>query len=120
AKCCETTPEKKAWGCPCCISCFNTLEAWNHHKVIHGTQNEKVENWSFTTMVQSLLYQDGLATVFSKFPWHRCNWSALGRDDCQRLKSALERHILPPDVREHPDYSCLSFPEALARYTFRL
>ena len=120
AECCGTAPEKKAWGCPCCISCFNTLEMWNQHKAIHGTQNEKVENWSFSTMVRSLLYQDDLDAVLPRFPWGRCNWSGLGKDDCQRLKLALERHVLPADVRGHPDYSRLDFPEALARYTFRL
>src|SRR5579859_2415732 len=47
-------------GCPCCINCFDTLEAWNQHKGIHGIRNEKVENWSFRTMVRSLLHQHAL------------------------------------------------------------
>jgi hypothetical protein len=120
SQCYRTAAEKKAWGCPCCISCFDTLDAWNQHKVIHGTQNEKVDNWSFTTMVQSLLYQETLCGYRARFPWWRCNWSGLGKSDCQRLKLALERHILPLFVIEHPDYSCLDYSEALALYTFRL
>ena len=120
SQCYRTAPEKKAWGCPCCVNCFDTLEAWNQHKGIHGTQNEKVENWSFSTMVRSLLHQHALDLHFAKFPWWRCNWSELGKGDCLRLKLALERHVIPSVVSEHPDYSRLDHSEALALYTFRL
>lgn len=120
SQCYRITAEKKAWGCPCCISCFDGFEAWDQHKAIHRIQNEKVEDWSFSTMVRSLLHQETLGAVFARFLWSRCNWSGLGKRDCQSLKLALERHVLPSVVKEHPDYSRLGFSEALALYTFRL
>ena len=58
--------------------------------------------------------------MLARFPWWRCNWSGLRKNDCQTLNLALERHVLPPVVVEHPDYIRLQLPEALALYTFRL
>src|SRR5204863_3097569 len=36
---------KKAWGCPCCVQCFDTLAAWTTHSTSHPVENGSVVGW---------------------------------------------------------------------------
>jgi hypothetical protein len=108
--------EKKAWGCPCCLSCFDTLGAWKQHMTIHQIHNEKVQDWSFSTMVRSLLLHRCLAAVSHRYDWRHCNWAHLGKNACQILRSALERHVLPSNIY----FPHLDLAESLVLYAFHL
>jgi hypothetical protein len=112
--------EKKAWGCPCCFRCFDTSEAWNQHATIHQIHNEKVQNWSFSIMFHSLLLHRGLAAAYNRYDWQCCDWAGLRKSECQALRSALERHLLPLNLRDHEEFAHLDLPESLAWYAFRL
>jgi hypothetical protein len=112
--------KKKAWGCPCCTICFDTLEAWNKHKIVHQVHNEKVVNWSFSTMVHSLLLHRDLLTAFNKYNWSLCSWAHLGKKECQTLRSALERHVLPSNAPDSEAYSHLGILDSLVLHTFTL
>jgi hypothetical protein len=120
SQCFRGGSEKKAWGCPCCLSCFDTMEAWNQHMTTHQIHNEKVQNWSFSMMFRSLLLHRGLAAVYHRYDWQRCNWASLRKSECQTLRFALERHTLPPNLRDHKDFAHLGLPESLAWYAFQL
>jgi hypothetical protein len=120
AQCSRQAAEKKAWGCPCCPRCFETLEAWNQHKAVHRTHNGKVENWSFSTMFESLLRQRDLSTVYDRYDWENRTWARPGRAECQTLRTALERHVLPRKLFSHQGYSGLTLPESLALYAYSL
>jgi hypothetical protein len=120
SKCSKRITTKKAWGCPCCIQCFESLEEWSCHVRNHPVQNEKVQDWSFSTMMWSLLQQSYLSEYMIWEHWECCNWSTLSREARQSLRSALERGEVPADVRAHPDYSNLNRPRALASYAFNL
>jgi hypothetical protein len=118
SQCFRKMADKKAWGCPCCSACFQSLDAWNKHNMDHITQNERVANWNFSTMVRSLLQQQDLATIYNRYDWFRCDWSGFGKDECWNLRLALERHVLPLGLEEYPKYSCLPILEAVALYVF--
>jgi hypothetical protein len=110
--------EKKAWGCPCCPSCFTTLEAWNKHKLGHQVHNQKVVNWSFSIMVHSLLRHPDLRAAYIKYDWSKRSWIHLGKDQCWILRSALERHELPPDLFDFQDVLRHGMLELLVWHTF--
>lgn len=118
--CSRMMAEKKVWGCPCCVRCFHSRAAWHDHSLSHVTENGKVVEWSFNTMVRSLLQQQDLAMICSKYDWSGCDWSRLGKDERWNLRLALERHMLPSGAEEHPAHSCLPHLEAVALYTFNL
>lgn len=120
SKCSKPITTKKAWGCPCCIRCFESLEEWSSHVRNHPVQNEKVQDWSFSTMMWSLLKQPYLSEYMIWEHWEHCNWSTLNKDTSQSLRFALERREVPADVRAHPDYSNLNHPRALASYALNL
>jgi hypothetical protein len=44
----------------------------------------------------------------------------LRKNECQTLRSALERHVLPSNVCDHEDFAYLGLPESLALYAFQL
>src|SRR5437763_1340559 len=44
SQCFREAAGKRAWGCLCCLSCFNTLGAWNQHMIVHQIHNGKVQN----------------------------------------------------------------------------
>lgn len=113
---------KKAWGCPCCIDCSDTLRAWNKHKISHQhqVQNEKVANWSFSTMVRSLLRHRDLLPASCKYDWSLCSWAHMKKNDSQTLRFALERHVIPSNMSNNEVYSRLSMPESLVLHTFTL
>ena len=113
-------PSKKAWGCPCCLRCFDTVEAWTRHGRNHPVQNNKVVGWSLSIMVQSLLDQPYLKDAVAHLPWHACDPAKVKAEVCQDLREALERHKLPDAVQGHYDYRHLKLPDALAQYAFRL
>jgi hypothetical protein len=113
-------PEKKAWGCPCCLRCFDSRGAWTKHGANHPVQNDKVVGWSPITMVRSLLFQPFLAEAVANSPVLSCDSTKVKADVCQILREALERHELPAAVQDHYDYRYLQLPEALALYAFRL
>ena len=119
SQCSRRTADKKAWGCPCCLSCFNTLEAWNQHKTMHTTHNEKVVNWSLSTMFRSLLLHHDLYLEYNKYNWSLCSWAHMGKDDRQTLRYALERHVLSSTFNSQ-DYSRLGMPGSLVWHTYRL
>jgi hypothetical protein len=116
----QKLPEKKAWGCPCCLRCFDSWDAWIKHGANHPVQNDKVVGWSLITMVQSLLFQPFIADAISTSPLRSCDLTKVKADVCQNLREALERHELPDAVQAHYDYRHLQRPEALALYAFRL
>ena len=113
-------PPKMAWGCPCCLRCFDTFAAWDKHCANHPLQNDKVIGWSLHTMVQSLMDQPYLTDAIAHQPLHMFDVANAKADVCQILREALERHKLPDAVRDHYDYRYLQLPEALAQYAFRL
>jgi hypothetical protein len=113
-------PPKKAWGCPCCLRCFDTFAAWTKHCVNHPLQNGKVIGWSLNTMVQSLILQPYLTDAIAYLPLPMFDLANVQVDICRILREALERHKLPDAVRDHYDYRYLQLPEALAKYVFRL
>lgn len=123
---CAHLPEKKAWGCPCCNSCFDSFEAWTRHSTDHQVENEKVVGWSLSTMVQSLLFkQSYLADAVSSLhrqgcDWNTVDWTKISDSKLQELRDALERHKLPDAVQAHWDYRYLQPPEALVQYAFFL
>jgi hypothetical protein len=88
--------------------------------IIHPIHNEKVQNWSFSIMVRSLLLHHGLATVYHRYDWQYCSWASLRKNECQTLRSALERHVLPSNLCGHEDFAHLGLPESLALYAFQL
>ena len=120
AACTEDAPEKKAWGCPCCLKCFKDQTSWNSHKDIHRTWNHVVENWSFTTMVRSLLTQSYLAVAAAPYPWQSCDWSTLGKDTRQTLRFALERLTIPSSARDDPKFAHHDYRHVLVCYAFSL
>jgi hypothetical protein len=120
SQCSMKLAKKKAWGCPCCISWFDALEAWNKHKIFHRVHNGKVEHWSFSTMVRSLLQHRDLITFYNKYDLGRWSWADLGENDCQTLRFALERHVLPSSALEYHNLSHLCLPESLALYAYTL
>jgi hypothetical protein len=111
---------KQAWGCPCCLQCFDTFAAWTKHSAIHPLQNGKVIGWSLNTMVQSLMLQPYLTDAIAYLPWHMFDLAGAKVDVCQNLREILERHKIPDTVRYHYDYIYLRLPEALVQYVFRL
>ena len=110
---------KKAWGCPCCLQCFDTLAAWTIHSASHPVQNDSVVGWSLITMVQSLLLQPCLQEAVAGLPWGICDLAKVKAEVCQDLREVLERHRLPNAVHDHYDYRHLQVPEKLAHYAFR-
>lgn len=118
--CSRPITTKKAWGCPCCIKCFESLEEWSRHILDHPVQNDKVLNWSFSTMVWSLLTQPYLANHMTWEHWQCCTWSTLSKEVMQSLRYALERQEVPGAVLAQPDYCGLDGPAALAKYAFNL
>jgi hypothetical protein len=123
---CADLPEKKAWGCPCCNSCFDSFKAWTIHSTDHQVENEKVIGWSLSTMVQSLLFkQSHLADAVTSlhlqgWDWNTVNWTKISDSKLQELREALERHKLPDAVQALWDYRYLQPPEALVQYAFSL
>jgi hypothetical protein len=115
----EESWPKKAWGCPCCIQCFDSLAAWNIHSASHPVQNDSVVGWSLSTMVQSLLLQPYLREAIAGLPWHICDLTKVKAEVCQALREMLERHKLPTAVHDHYNYRHLLPPEKLAHYAFR-
>lgn len=113
-------PPKKAWGCPCCLRCFDTFAAWTSHGGNHPVQNDKVVGWSLSMMVQSLMLQPYLKDAITHLPWEVCDPAKVKADVCQTLREALERHKLPDAVQIHYDYRHLQLPEALVQYAFCL
>lgn len=113
---------KRAWGCPCCIHCFDTLRAWNRHKMSHWhqLQNERLTNWSFTTMVRSLLSHRYLLPVSKNYNWSLCSWAHMGKSECQTLRFALERHVIPSTMLHHELYSQFHMPDSLVLHTYTL
>jgi hypothetical protein len=71
-------------------------------------------------MFHSLLLHRGLAAVYHRYDWQCCDWASLRKSECQTLRFALERHALPPNLRDHKDFAHLSLPESLAWYAFQL
>jgi hypothetical protein len=120
SKCSRHLATKKAWGCPCCIECFESLEEWSHHVLSHPIQNEKVQGWSYSTMIWSLLKQRYVSHhVTLEYP-ECCTWSTLSKELTRSLRHALERHEVPAAVRAHVDYRGLDDSAALAKYAFNL
>jgi hypothetical protein len=117
SKCSRQLATKKAWGCPCCIKCFGSLEEWSHHVSSHPIQNKKVQDWSYSTMIWSLLKQPYIS---DHVPWDRCSWSTLSKGLSLSLRHALERHEVPAAVSAHVDYRDLDRPAAIAQYAFNL
>ena len=113
-------PSKKAWGCPCCLRCFDTVDDWTRHGRNHPVQNDKIVGWSLSIMVKSLLFQPYLTDAVAHLPWDACDPAKVKAEVCQDLREALERHTLPDAVQGHYDYRHLRLPEALAQYAFRL
>jgi hypothetical protein len=111
---------KKAWGCPCCVQCFDTLAAWTSHSASHPVQNDNVVGWSLSTMVRSLLRQPYLKEAVARLPWDTCDLAKAKAEVCRDLREVLERHRLPSAVHDHYDYRHLQLPEKLAHYAFRL
>ena len=120
SKCSRRVATKKAWGCPCCVRCFATLDEWSHHVLSHPTENEKVQDWSFSTMMWSLLNQPYLARYRTWTHWQQCTWSTLRKEARQNLLHALERQEVPAAVMAHMSYSNLNGPAALVQYAFNL
>jgi hypothetical protein len=120
SKCSRQVTTKKAWGCPCCVKCFESLEEWSHHGWSHPVQNEKVQDWSFSTMMWSLLKQPYFPEHMTRKYWGSCNWSTLPKEASNSLRYALERQEVPADVMAHPDYRGVDDPVALAMYAFNL
>ena len=110
---------KKAWGCPCCVRCFDTLAAWTIHSASHPVQNDSVVGWSLSTMVQSLLLQPYLKGAVARLPWDTCDLAKAKAEVCRDLREVLERHRLPNAVHDHYDYRHLQLPEKIAHYAFR-
>jgi len=111
---------KKAWGCPCCVKCFESLEEWSYHVSSHPIQNEKVQNWSFSTMIWSLLKQPYISHHVTPKCWECCIWSTLSKELTLSLRHALERHEVPAAVSAHVDYCGLDGPAVLVKYAFNL
>jgi hypothetical protein len=111
---------KKAWGCPCCVKCFESLEEWNHHVLSHPIQDEKVQDWSYSTKIWSLLKQPYISDYVTWEHWQYCTWSKLPKEISSSLCDALERHEVPAAVNTHVDYCGLDGPAALAKYAFNL
>lgn len=120
SKCSRHLATKKAWGCPCCVECFESLEEWSHHVSSHPIQNEKVQNWSFSTMIWSLLKQPYISHHVTLEYWESCTWSRLSKDLTLSLRHALERHEVPTAVSAHVGYCGLDGPAALVKYAFNL
>jgi hypothetical protein len=111
---------KKAWGCPCCVQCFDTLAAWTTHSATHPVRNGSVVHWSLITMVQSLLLQPYIKEAVAELPWQICDLAKVNADVCLALKEVLERHQLCKAVHDRYDFRHLRLPEKLAHYAFRL
>ena len=111
---------KKAWGCPCCVQCFDTLAAWTTHSASHLDQNGIVVGWSLSTMIQSLLSQPYIKEVAAELPWQICDLAKVNTKVCLGLREVLERHQLCRAVHDHYDFRHLQLPEKLAHYAFRL
>ena len=120
SKCSRHLATKKAWGCPCCVECFESFEEWSHHVSSHPIQNEKVQNWSFSTMIWSLLKQPYISHHVTLEYWECCTWSTLSKDLTLSLRHALERHEVPTAVSAHVGYCGLDGPAALVKYAFNL
>jgi hypothetical protein len=120
SKCSRHLATKKAWGCPCCVECFESLEEWSHHVSSHPIQNEKVRDWSYSTMIWSLLKQRYVSHHVTLEYSERCTWSTLSKELTLSLRHALERHEVPDAVRTHVDYCGLDGSAALAKYAFNL
>jgi hypothetical protein len=120
SKCSRHLATKKAWGCPCCVEWFESLEEWSHHVSSHPIQNEKVRDWSYSTMIWSLLKQPYISHHVTLEYWERCTWSTLSKELTLSLRHALERHEVPAAVSAHVDYCDLDGPTALATYAFNL
>jgi len=82
-------PPKKAWGCPCCLRCFDTFVAWTKHCVNHPLQNGEVIGWSLNTMVQSLILQPYLTDAIMHLPSHMLDLDNAKADVCRILIEAL-------------------------------
>ena len=113
-------PEKRVWGCPCCISWFDTLSAWNQHAALHRINNCKVEHWYYTTMFRSLLQHPDLVAFYNKYGMGRRSWADLAPAECEDLRFALERHVLPSHALGHQVYSHLTLPECLVVHAYLL
>jgi hypothetical protein len=113
---------KKSYGCPCCIGCFDTIRDWNKHKATHWNQvrNGKVSNWSFSTMVRSLLRHRDLLAASSQYNWSLCDWAYMKKNECRTLRFALERHVIPSTMFNNEIYSRLAMPHSLVLHTFAL
>jgi hypothetical protein len=120
SKCSRQLATKKAWGCPCCVKCFESLEEWSHHVSSHPIQNEKVQDWSYNTMTWSLLKQPYISDHVTWMHWQYCSWAKLSKELRLSLRHALERHEVPAAVSAHVDYCGLDGPAALAKYAFNL
>jgi hypothetical protein len=113
-------PPKKAWGCPCCLACFDTFAAWTRHSANHPVQNNKIVGWSLGTMVQSLILQPYIKDAIKHLPEKYRHPAVINANAFQNLKDALERHKVPDAVQVHIDYRHLQPKEAFFRYVFRL
>lgn len=119
-------PPKQAWGCPCCINCFNSVEKWREHEASHNHDvpwdgqsfDVKIDSWSFNTLIMSLLLgSQSLFPAAASYDWRRCSWSPetdLGRS----VQYALERHVLPADIRRHPEYASRGVAESIVAYAY--
>lgn len=114
------SPQKRAWGCPCCLKCFQTSQDWTQHAEAHQMQIGGIENWTSRTMILSLLSNPYLSQAESHYNWQLCTWSSLKKEGWTNLRFTLERWTLPSYVTDHQDYAYLDTPDALALYAFRL
>lgn len=118
SKCSRHLADKKAWGCPCCVKCFESLEEWSDHVSSHPIEDEKVQDWSFSTKIWSLLKQPYISHHVTLKYSECCTWSTLSKELALSLLHALERHYLPTAVSAHVDYCGLDGPAALVKYAF--
>jgi hypothetical protein len=120
SKCSRQLETKKAWGCPCCIEYFESFEERSHHVSNHPIQDGKLQDWSNSTLIWSLLKHPYISAHVTREYFQYCNWSTLDAELSLSLRHALERHELPAAVSTHVDYCGLDGPAALARYAFNL
>jgi hypothetical protein len=68
--------------------------------------------------VQTVLQEQDLTAVYNGYDWSLCGWPGLGNNERWKLRSALERHVLPLGSEEHPTHSCLSIVDTVVMYDF--
>ena len=84
-----------------------------------GQETFGVKDWSWSTLISSLLSSKHLSVAVARYHWNVESWR-LDEEKWEHLKSVLERDTLPMEVMRYHEYRSRSGPERVVFYVHQM